>query len=70
MGDIEKIKIYMDEYEANQFVEFRKFYQQFNRLQSQGIFDKDFTGRVVLDCHQGIIKNLQRITSIHFQIGI
>jgi hypothetical protein len=66
----DKIKIELDECEAEQFVQFRKYYQQFNRLREQGIFDDSFTGRVVLDCHRGIIKNLQRITNIHFSIRL
>ena len=68
--EIQKVKIELDEYEANEFVLFRKYYFQFNKMLEKGIFEKDFTGRVILDVMAGDVKNLQKIMSYHFQIKV
>jgi len=65
-----KVKIELEEWEAELFVKFRKYLLQFQKLQGQNIFEKDFTGRVVLDILDGSVKNLQKIINFHFQIKI
>ena len=66
----EKIIITLSELEANSFVEFQRHYVTFMRLQQQGVFDKNFTGKVVIDILNGSIKNIQKITSFHFKLEI
>jgi len=64
------IKIELTELDANSFVQFQRHYAQFMRLQQQGVFEKEFTGKVVCDVLNGSIKNLQKITSFHFKLEI
>lgn len=64
------IKLELTELEANSFVLFQKYYPQFMKLAEKDIFNKEFTGRIVLDILQGDVKNLQKVMSYHFQIRI
>jgi hypothetical protein len=62
--------ITLSDSEAEAFIKFQRFYPQFIRMVNQNVFERDFTGRVILDLHNGEIKNLQKITNIHFTIQI
>jgi hypothetical protein len=66
----DKITIELTELEANSFILFQKYYPEFIRLQQQGIFNKEFTGQVILDILQGEIKNLKKVLSIHYEFRI
>lgn len=66
----EKIPIYLEPLEAENFILFQKYYLQFQKMLDKGVFEKEFTGRVVLDVLNGDLKNLQKITNFHFEIRI
>ena len=66
----EKITIQVSEMDANSYIQFQKHYAHFMWLQRHGIFDKDFTGQVVIDVLGGNIKNLKKITNYHLKIDL
>ena len=41
--------------DAEYFVKFQQYYQQFSKIIEDDVFDKGFTGQVVLDIFQGNI---------------
>lgn len=41
--------------DAEHFVKFKNYYPQFVKLLEENVFDKGFTGQVVLDIYQGNI---------------
>lgn len=56
--------------QLEQIAQVQKYYLQFMRIVNQDIFDKKFTGKVILDIHQGNVKNLQKITNFRFEINV
>lgn len=65
-----KITIELSEEDAKLFALFEKYYLQFKKIIDQDVFDKDFTAKVVLDVHYGVIRNLQKILNYRFDIRI
>ena len=70
MAQEENTKIGFTDEQLEQIALFQKHWYKYNQLLQQGIFEKEFTGRVVIDVLQGSVKNLQKITSYHFKITI
>lgn len=62
--------IELDDYEANLFLEFRKHYNQINKILQKEVFDKDFTGRVILNIKDGQIGNMEKYIAYHYKIEI
>jgi len=58
--------VQLNELDAQDFILFQKYYQQFRKLREVGVLEKGFTGQVILDVMFGEIKNLKRVDTWHY----
>lgn len=60
------VAVDMDNSEAEQFVLFRKHYLQFKKFIDHGVFEQNYTGRVVIDIKDGRIKEFDKNFKCHY----
>lgn len=65
-----KLQIEFTEQQLEQIAVMNKYYPQFMKIINSGCFEKEFTGRIIVDILRGEIKNLKRITNIHFEVRL
>jgi hypothetical protein len=58
--------IELNELDQQSFVLWQKYYAQFYKLLEKKVFEKEFTGQIVLDVLNGNIENLKKGESWHF----